>query len=295
LSLAFEKPERRSTSVPSKAGITISRILLCIVLLLTLFARQADAQSSQAPKPELTVDAILLRMQSNLDRYRALVPNFFCDEHLVSDMFVRDSLYRRTTTESIFRLKRSGSQKLHAMFVESRQIKTVNKKPAKDQTLQGPAIFAGAFSNAMTAVSLEFKSCYDYKLVPHGKLHRHPVLIVDYTLKEEAARSDKKCPGPEINYGRAYIDPQIMQVVRLEQTTPHSEIATGIYGEWTWTIDYDKVALNNNLFWMPKKITSTAKSDALTAEWYFTATYRNYHEMTVTSRILPDVDYDPKK
>ncbi|HZY72928.1 MAG TPA: hypothetical protein VFE22_07475 [Edaphobacter sp.] len=283
--------------MPSKTGITISRILLCALLPLALpaplFARQAKTHSSAAPEPAL--DALIVRLQSNLDRYRALVPNFFCDEHLVSDMVVRSSLYRRTTTESIFRLKRSGSKSLHAMFIESRQIRTVNKKPAKNQALQGPAILVGAFSNALTAVSLEFRNCYDYMLTSGRKLHRRPVLIVDYTLKKEAARDDKNCPGPEMNSGRAYIDSQTMKVVRLEQTTPHSEITTGIYGEWTWTIDYDQVALNNDLFWMPKKITSTAKSDALDTEWFFVATYRNYHEMTVTSRVLPGVGYNPKE
>lgn len=285
--------------MPSKAGITIPQIFLCVALLLALpaplFAQQTGAQASQAPKPDSALDALIVRLQANLDRYRTLVPNFFCDEHLVSDMFVSDKLYRRTTTESIFRLKHSGSKSLHAIFIESRQIKTVNKKPPKDQTLQGPAILVGAFSNALTAVSLEFKSCYDYTLTSGKKLHRRPVLIVDYTLREEAARRDKNCPGPEMNYGRAYIDSQTMQLARLEQTTPHSEITTGVYGQWTWTIDYDRVTLNNTLFWMPKKITSTAKSEALNAEWEFTATYRNYHELTVTSRILPSVDYDPKQ
>ncbi|ODU53966.1 MAG: hypothetical protein ABT04_03695 [Granulicella sp. SCN 62-9] len=158
------------------------------------------------------------------------------------------------------------------MFVESRQIKTVDKKPPKVQALQGPAILTGAFSNALTAVSLEFKNCYDYTLTSGRKLHRRPVLIVDYALKEEAAKHDKNCPGPELNHGRAYINAQTMQVVRLEQTTPHCEIAAGIYGDWTWTIDYDT-----------------------DAEWYFTATYRDYHELTVTSRILPGVNYNPKQ
>ena len=285
--------------MPSETGIAIPRILLCVILLLALSvplcAHQAEAQSPRGPKPELTLDAILLRLQGNLDHYRALVPNFFCDEHLVSDMFIRNSRYRRTTTESIFRLKRSGSNNPHNMFIESRQINSVDKKPAKDQILKGPSILVGAFSNSLVMVSLEFKKCYDYKLVSHKKLHHLPVFIVDYTLKKEAAKSDKSCPGPEINYGRAYIDPQTMQIVRLEQKAPHIEVSPGVDAEWTWTIEYGQVSLNNESFSMPKKITSTAKADAINAEWLFVATYRNYHELTVTSRILPGVNYKPKK
>lgn len=281
--------------MPCETAITVSRILFGLLLVLPphLSAQSTDSGSSTKPA-EPTLNSILLHLQRNLDTYRASIPNFFCDEHLVSNMYVRSRRYLHTTTDSIFRLKRSDSKNSNGLFLESRQIKTVDKRPAQDQTLTGPAIFSGAFSNALRTVSLEFQSCYDYKLILHKRLHGLAVVVVDYRLKE-SMRSNMNCPGPETNYGRAFVDPQTMRIVRLEQETPHHEINSGVYGPWRWSIDYAQVILNNKTFWMPKKITSKASSPAVATDWLFTATYRNYHELTVTSRILPGVNYDPKQ
>ncbi len=290
----------------SESGITIPRLLLLAGLLLTLpsllFARQSNPQP---PKPtDLTLDAILIRLQNNLAVYRTTVPDFFCDEHVVSTMYIQHEPYGRTTTDSIFRLRRSEAGKsltdkaatyrsLHR-FIESREIKTVDKKPAKKQGLSGPAIFAGAFSNALQVVSLELGDCYNYHLVPHQRLHRHPILVVDYALKSTAI-DNQACPGPEMHRGRAFIDPQTMEIVRLEQRTPDHEINPGVYGPWTWSIDYDEVIFNDKPFWMPKIVTSIATAKDSRFEWTFVATYRNYHKLTVTSHILPDVDYNQKQ
>lgn len=218
-------------------------------------------------------------------------------------MYNQHQPYGRTTTDSIFRLRRSeasrsgidtfGTDKSIHRFIESREIKTVDKKPAKKQGLSGPAIFAGAFSNALQVVSLELRDCYDYHLVPHQHLHRRPVLVIDYALKDTSI-NNQACPGPEMNSGRAFIDPQTMEIVRLEQRTPDHEINPGIYGPWTWSIDYAEVIFNDKPFWMPKTVTSSATAKDSRLEWTFVATYRNYHKLIVTSRILPDVNYNPK-
>lgn len=263
-------------------------LLLAVPAILS--AQQSNPKSSKPT--DLTLDAILIRLQNNLTIYRASVPDFFCDEHVVSNMSLQNQPYRHTATDSVFRLKRSVTGKSLNQFIESREIKTVDKKPAKKQGLSGPAILAGAFSNALEVVSIELSHCYDYRLLPHQHLHRHPVLVIDYALKASTV-DDQTCPGPEMQSGRAFIDPQTMEVVRLEQRMPHHEIVPGVYGPWIWSIDYARAIFNDNPFWMPKAITSIAT--AKTSEWSFVATYSNYHKLTVTSRILPDVNYDPKQ
>lgn len=295
----------------SESGITLPRFLLLAGLLLVLssllFARQSNPQPPEPP--DLTLDDLLIRLQNNLTVYRATVPDFFCDEHLVSAMYIQHQPYGRTVTDSIFRLRRletskspidkfgtgrSEADRSFHRFVESREIKTVDKKPAKKQGLSGPAIFAGAFSNALQVVSLDLKDCYNYHLIPHQHLHRHPVLVIAYALKDTAI-SDQACPGPEPHGGRAFIDPQTMEIVRLEQRTPDHEINPGVYGPWTWSIDYAEVIFNDTPFWMPKTVTSIATTKDSKFEWTFVATYRDYHKLTVTSRILPDVDDNPKQ
>jgi hypothetical protein len=275
-----------------KPGVAILRALLFTSLLITL-PSPLVAQQTQ-PQPDLTLDDIFLRLEQNLASYRASVPNFFCDEYVVSNMTVAGRSYRRTTIDSIFRLKRSTPDTSHIQFTESREIKAVNKKPTQDQSLSGPAIFTGAFSDALNVVSLQLQRCYDYHLVPHQKLHHDDALVIDYALKETVI-DDKACPGPERHSGKVFIDPQTMQVVRLEMRTPNHESTSGALELWTWSIDYSPVAFNNNSFWMPKTITSTATANSQNIDWSFVATYRNYHKLTVTSRILPDVNYDSKQ
>jgi len=279
-----------------KPGVVILLALLLTSLLITLpsplVAQQTPLQSTQPP--DLTLDDIFLRLQQNLDSYRASVPNFFCDERVVSNMTVSGRSYRRTTTDSIFRLKRSMTDSSYIQFTESREIKAVNKKPPQDQSLSGPAIFTGAFSDALNVVSLQFQRCYDYRLIPNQKLHHDDALVIDYALKDTVI-DDKACPGPERHSGKVFIDPQTMQVVRLEMRTPNHESTSGALELWSWSIDYAPVAFNNNSFWMPKTITSTATANSEKIDWSFVATYSNYHKLTVTSRILPNVDYNPKQ
>jgi hypothetical protein len=55
-------------------------------------------------------------------------------------------------------------------------------------------------------------------------------------------------------------------------------------------VDYAPVLLGGETFWMPSAITMRNVSGSGTFHmmiWSYKATYRNYHLMEVTSRILP--------
>ncbi len=278
-----------------KCGVATPQSLLLFGLLFAppsiAFAQQTSPTSAQPV--DLSLDEILLRLQNNLTNYKSSVPNFFCDERVVSNMDLRGRPYTSTTTDSIFRLKRTiDPNGIH--LNESREIKTVNKVPTHTETLRGPVIFAGAFSNALNVVSLDLKGCYEYRLIPNGLLNHAPALVIDYSLKETVV-NDKICPGSEQHNGRAFIDPQTMQIVRLEMRTPEHQISAGTFGPWFWSIDYAPVVFDNKSFWMPETITSKAVAQSQNIDWSFVATYRNYHELNVTSRILPEVDLNPKQ
>jgi hypothetical protein len=187
-----------------------------------------------------------------------------------------------TLTDSIFRLKRSDHDN-QTQLAESREIKTVDHKPSKDaQILKGPAIFSGAFSNATAIVTFDEKACYTYHLTTSLSDHRY---VIEYATKAAKDR-DKHCLMQESSTGRAFIDPLTMQIERIECRTPNHPLP-GTRALWTWSIDYGKVLLNGKTFWLPKKITAEVAGYSTPVEWSFDATYRNYHELTVTSRIVP--------
>lgn len=68
----------------------------------------------------------------------------------------------------------------------------------------------------------------------------------------------------------------------------------GVPGPWTWSwsIEYAPVELGGKRFWLPQTISSHSaippeRGDQGYFFWTYTATYSNYHLLTVHSTILP--------
>lgn len=220
------------------------------------------------------------------------VPNFFADEHVVSNLKQEGAREVKTTTDSIFRLVRSKEIGEAQTFSESREIKTVNKKAAKGEDIQGPAIFSGAFSTGVSIVSLEMSRCFDYTLEPTALLNKTAAIPIAFAIKPDM-RGDDSCPGPEPQSGRSWIDPVSFHPLRIEMTIPNHVDNNGRRVLWTWSVDYAPVVFDSKQFWMPKTITSSAEANDASGIWSFIATYSNYHKLTVNSRILTDVGSNP--
>ncbi len=253
-----------------------------------LFAFPAPTQVPREP----TLNDILQHLENNLNDYDSKVPSFFCDEHVVSDVFPGNSL-QNTITDSIFRLKRVPHPDHTTSLEESRTVKTVNGRPAtSNDDLSGPTVLSGAFEGGLAVVSLNQRSCMSYKLsrsktgrpaapyIIHFSTQSHPPQPADCLLQESAN-------------GQAFIDPVTLQITRLELTTPHHtifNIAHPLKGKWILSVDYAPIQLDTQTFWMPVTITSHVSADTDTFHptiWSFKATYRNYHKLEVSSRILP--------
>lgn len=268
-------------------SLPIAGVTVFAALLLTASHAQ---QSGGTSAGKITLNDLLIRMQSNFSDYLANVPNFFCDEQVDSSIEQRNyPTPEKTVTTSIFRLRRSTTAAGEDSFSESREIKTVNKVPAKGENLQGPAIFSGAFVNAMGVVSLEMMHCYDYQLEPHGQLGKTPAIIVDYVIQDSAV-NDKSCPSFAQESGRAYIDPHDFHLMRTEMRVPDHVVLPGTHALWTWAVDYAPVTFDTKQFWMPRTIVSKAEANDRITVWSFAAKYSNYHKLTVTSHIVTDVD-----
>jgi hypothetical protein len=80
------------------------RYRLQIILFLPLIAALPSALAQQAATP--TLDEILLRLEGNLNHYDKQVPNFFCNEHVVSSLTYGQKR-QSTVTDSVFRVTRA--------------------------------------------------------------------------------------------------------------------------------------------------------------------------------------------
>ena len=249
------------------------------------------AQGAKAP----TLDEILKRLEANLNHYDSGVPSFFCEEHLVSQV-EPGQRSQNTVTDSVFRLKRVLNPDHTTTLEESREVKRVDGKAATSQSIDGPAMLSGVFEGALAVVSLNQTACMNYSLQRiNEKRPGEPYIVRFATVLTPENRAD--CLLEENSKGRAFIDPASMQITRLEVTTPHHTIIPGggytprIVGERVLAVDYAPVHLGGETFWLPATINSRSTSGAGTFHamvWSFQATYRNYHKLEVTSRIVPD-------
>ena len=250
------------------------------------------AQKSKMP----TMEEILQRLEANLSHYDTRVPSVFCDEHVISQIVESGRHDENTTTDSVFRLKRIPSaDQTTTTLVELREIKSVNGKPPTKQEMHGPSLLSGAFEGGLAVVSLNQTACMSYTLQRINKKHPDEPYVVRFSTVLTPQNTDD-CLLQENSKGRAFVDPASMQVTHLELTTPHHVIIPAIsyvapvIGKRELTVDYAPVLLGGETFWMPSTIsmrnTSGSGTFHMTA-WLFRATYRNYHKMEVTTRILP--------
>jgi hypothetical protein len=266
-----------------------------VCTFLPLFALLALAASLPGqPRKAPTLDDILRQLETNLDQYDASVPSLFCDEHVVSQV-TPGLRNQNTVTDSTFRLKRAGGADKTISLDESREVKTVNGQPAKSQNIAGPSILSGVFEGALAVVTASQQVCMNYTLERIKRNDPAAPYVVRFA-SVITPQNSRDCLLQEDGKGRAFIDPATLQITRLELTTPHHTIIPGgpyasrITGQWFLAVDYAPITLGEKTFWMPTTIASRETSGAGTFHqivWSFRATYRNFHKLEVTSRILP--------
>ena len=257
---------------------------LAVVALFVLCIPFPLAFGHQTAAPVL--DEILDRLESNLQRYDKQVPNFFCDEHVVS-LLVYGKHQQSTVTDSVFRLKRVSGDHEKEVLSESRELKAVNGTPTEGADVTGPAVLGGVFSGGLNAVSLSQKACMRYMLQPLKTERADEPYVVQFESLP-GAKHRSGCVLNEEGSGRVFIDRASMQVKRMELTVPDHVIMPATVGVWRISIDYSPVLLGDKTFWMPATIISTATaSQESRTVWSFDARYSNYHKLEVTSRIVP--------
>jgi hypothetical protein len=254
----------------------------------------SSALCAQQPNPP-TLHEILERLEANLHRYDARVPSLYCDEHVVSSRVEPGERDQNTTTDSIFRLKRRPGPAYTTTLAESREIQQVDGKPAASQQMDGPTMLTGVFEGGLAVVSLNQASCMNYQLQRISTNRPAQPYIVRFETVLTPQNS-AGCLLQENSKGRAFIDPASIEITHLEITTPRHIIIKGsaftapMIGKRDLTVDYSSVLLGGETFWMPSTITMRSVSGVGTFHmnaWSFHATYRNYHKLEVTSRILP--------
>ena len=262
--------------------------LSAAVALVGLVGVASAVGAQQAKTP--TLDEILQRLEANLNHYDTALPNLFCDEH-VDSRIEPDFGHDNAVIDSVFRLKRTEDSDHTASLVESREIKKVNGEPATPKRAKVPSLLSGVFEGGFAVVSMSQKACMKYTL---ERIHQGEPYVIRFATAL-TAENKAGCLLQERGSGRVVIDPASMEITHLELTTPHHVINPGelfmppVVGKWVLEVDYARVVLDGDSFWMPSAISSrdVGKEGFRVTVWSFEAAYRNYHRLEVKSRILP--------
>jgi hypothetical protein len=217
---AFSLWSRRVRMKGCHSGRRHSIVMAGLLFILAGLGASA-AQDTKQP----TLDEILERLEANLDRYDADIPSFFCDEHVISQV-VPGERDQNTVTDSVFRLKRTPNPDHTTTLVESREIKSVDGKPATSQKMEGPTLLSGVFEGGLAVVSPNQTSCMNYTLQRINKSRAADPFIVRFATVL-TPENTAGCLLQEDSKGRVFIDPASMQIAHLELTTPHHVIFRG--------------------------------------------------------------------
>src|SRR5215831_7206303 len=116
-----------------------------------------------APGPKL--EQILPRVQDRVKEFEFLLPDFICDETIVSRELVTGIIHHETVIESTFRGTQHRDEEGRP-FTESREIKSVDgHPPIQGQPLKGPFFFGGGFSSLLDEIfSQKNQEYFNYKL-----------------------------------------------------------------------------------------------------------------------------------
>jgi hypothetical protein len=243
------------------------------------------AAFAQAQQPNTALDQILTRVEANTEQYKASVPSFVCDEHIISQETHNGVPKHETTVDALFRVTRSPSQT--GILNESREVRAIDGKPSGNKKISMPISFTGGFSGALAKfLSADHRQCFDYKPDPATAAPTGTTAFT-FASREAAAAKDPACasiqPGTT---GKFTIDSATVQVTHIERTVPYPiGKDQGVLS--TASVDFAPVTLSGKSFWLPFTVSAYTSETPKTNAFRFTAHYRNYHRFAANSTILP--------
>jgi hypothetical protein len=242
------------------------------------------AVTAQTPQLDPALDKLLSRVEANTEQYKASVPSFVCDEHIVSQELSDGKLKHETTVDGLFRVTRPTSQ--GGTLDESREVKAIDGRPSSSKKINMPISFSGGFSGALAKyLSAERRQCFDYepglsRLTPPGTA-AFTFSARGAALKEPACASIQ--PG---TIGKFVVDTATAQVTQIEREVPYP-VGKDQSVIGTASVEFASIILGDKAFWLPTAISASTSETPKTHAFRFTARYSNYHRFSASSTILP--------
>ncbi|MEP6714993.1 MAG: hypothetical protein ABJC09_05430 [Terriglobia bacterium] len=233
------------------------------------------------------IDQILTRVQTNLAAFDAALPDFVANEKVVSKNVVGGIVRQRRETESLFTCVRAAGE-AGSRLIETREVLAVDGKPVKKgRKAKGPYLFGGAVASLLHGTfSVKTSVFQKYKFAGEETLDGRRVFDIAFATKDGqtglALMVGSKRIFPK-DSGRALVDPESMQVLRLERTFTGLPNSTEI----TLIVDYSAVTIEGKSLLLPKTVTSERREigSKPPRSRTYTAEYSGYRKFSVDTAI----------
>lgn len=258
--------------------------LFVFILFFPYFLSSGFSQSI------LPLDEILKRVGDNLQAYQDTLPDFECRETVIQRMSKKGKV-KEEIIESIFR----GFQKpqkwrgMTATSTELREYKSMNgKQILKNDKRQRKELigFHGGFSSLIISTfSSENQKFHNYEIAGIETVQGRQALALTFATIEGQNKlfwinMGKPLVGKDV--GKAWLDLDSMQVIRLERRMLNVQAK---YNPASFAVDYAKVVIAGQGFWMPKSIEyeiSEKKGGPIIS---FSVEYSDYRKFDVSTEI----------
>ena len=249
--------------------------LLGTLALLCAQSLALHAQSSP------TADQLLTEVRANMQAYVATLPDLFCDERFTSQRFADGHQTDAHTTLSTFRVQRGAGPRRPGESREFRTVREIDGAPAHGNRIKGPYTFEEGFDAAPRLFTEAF-DCYTFALAPASDASRiHLTFVAKSTLPSTCHASDLGRTGD------LTLDAASHQLLEIRQTVPHPPGGGDKWVRLVWTVTFAPVTLGSKSFYTPASVRSEIFRAGSSESMQSLADYTHYHQLTVTSTILP--------
>ncbi len=252
---------------------------ICALLATTLLAGN----------PQVDLHEALQAAREHVQRLETSVPDFICDERIVSENYEHGKLTRQTRAQAILTTLRMPEERPE-LFKEERADMVINGKHTKRNEISGPFVWHGGpaygdlhflFNSDQSAV------CLDRRLVGPAKLGEKDVLLIETHASSEVGRN-KDCFGlhPD-SADKIWLDAATFNVMRIESYNPKTTPIPGAH--LSLTVDYQPVVFDGEEYWLPSHFISRLDLENTPQHQIYEAFYTRYRKFGVNTivRIQP--------
>jgi hypothetical protein len=245
-----------------------------------------------------SLDEILKRVGDNVQAFQDTLPDFECRETVIQRTNKKGKV-KEEIIESVFR----GFQKPHiwkgmtTFATELREYQSINgnqiSKNDKRQRKELVNIHGGFSSFLVSTFSSENQMLHNYQIAGIETVQGRQVLVLTFVTIEGQNKLfwiNLGTPLVGKDVGKAWLDLESMQVIRLEQRMLN---VPAKFNPASIAVDYTKVVFAGKEFWMPKSVRYGISEKKGNVIIEYGIEYADYRKFDVSIEIKIDRDAQP--